>query len=407
MQQAAKNAVGMGAAAVEQKAMDFKEALETWLKQKIQAKLDMLIDRIPPILKNSLEDPYMPRCASRMKDRAIDNVWPDVRDEIMWEVAVFLDGEKKTESADLGAACCCCRFFRYHLFPCDKSFWGHIKDPVFVLFTLVSLAPISGFCSLIFLFIFLIIDRGDEYQLLQFILQFKGTQFISHGVIRTLTGFFMYVGCVTAVAQSNHDCEQQGPGLAGSFEVIIGGWVVQIILVWWAFCLLPCSQDKGRSQLSGKLEFEQSSRMRRPGGWIMYLLVWDMLAFIGCTAGLIYVLIARAQALDQGYAKTYDDWAVKHAFYACQVVYGYLSMPFFFFTLPVLRNVLTHSVPTAYNRKGITCKITGPEKRGDRSKQELVTQQESNQILQDVKHLFWSGKAEGEGNPGNPEVPTA
>jgi len=95
MQQAAKNAVGMGAAAVEQKAMDFKEALETWLKQKIQAKLDMLIDRIPPILKNSLEDPYMPRCASRMKDRAIDNVWPDVRDEIMWEVAVFLDGEKK------------------------------------------------------------------------------------------------------------------------------------------------------------------------------------------------------------------------------------------------------------------------------------------------------------------------
>jgi len=239
---------------------------------------------------------------------------------------------------------------------------------------------------------------------LSFILQFKGTQFISHGVIRTLTGFFMYVSCVTAVAQSNHQCEEQGPGLAGSFEAIIGGWIVQIILVWWAFCLLPCSEDKGRSQLSGKLEFEQSSRTKRAGGWIMYLLIWDMLAFLICTAGLIYILIRREQALDQGYAKTYDDWAVKHAFYACQVVYGYLSMPFFFFTLPVLRNVLTHSVPTAYNRKGITCKITGPEKRGDRSEEELVTQQESNSILQDAKRLFWSGKSAGEENP---EPPTA
>uniref|UniRef100_A0A7S4RTH6 Uncharacterized protein n=1 Tax=Alexandrium monilatum TaxID=311494 RepID=A0A7S4RTH6_9DINO len=394
VKEGAAGVVSTGREALEQKAADFKEALEAWLKRKIQHQLQGLVDRIPGLIKDSLEDPDMPRRVSRAKDRTVDAVWPDVRDEIMWEVAVYLDGQPPEETPkeeDFGAACCLCRFFRYHLFPCDRSIWRQWRDPVFIAFSLVSLAPISGLCSLIYLFIFLIIDRGEEYQLIQFILQFKGMQFLSHGIIRTLTGFFIYVGCVTALAnEADHSCEENGPGIVGRMEVIIGGWVLQIVLVWTAFCLLPWSKDKGRSQLTGQVKFERSARMERKGGMLIYLLVWDMLSFLVCSGFLLWFASTRPARFDQAYT----DWAVQHTFYACQIVYGYLSMPFFFFTLPVLKAVLTHSVPTAYNSDGVCCKVRAPEsskRNRDARDEELLDQQESNTILGEVKAIFFGG----------------
>jgi len=392
--QGATGVVSKGKDAMDKKAADVRETLETWLKQKIQFQLERLVDKIPGVVKSSLEDEDMPRAVSRAKDRTIDGVWPDFREEIMWEVAVLLDGKAQVEDEDFGAACCLCRFFRYHLFPNNRSIWGQLRDPVYVLFTLVSLIPITGLCPLIYFFIFLIIDRGDEYQLVQFILQFKGTQFLSHGIIRTLTGFFIYIGCVTSQASEwEHTCEENGPGIAGRMEIIVGGWVLQIVLVWAAFCLLPCSKDKGRSELKGHVEFEQSDRFRRKGGMIVYFLIWDMVSFLACSAFLLWYASTRPTGLD----RAHQDWAVKHTFYACQIVYGYLSMPFFFFTLPVLKMVLTHAVPTAYNSNGVTCKFKPPESTRKRNTKEedLVTQQESNSILTEVQAIFFGSKTSG------------
>jgi len=381
-----------GKDALEKKAKEFKETLEIWTKRKVQGYIEHLVDRIPGALKHSLEDPDMPRCASRAKDQVIDAAWPDFRDEILWEVAVLLDGEPAPEVEDVGASCCLCRFLRYHLYPYDKTFWGLLRDPVYVIFTIVSLLPISGLCPIIFLFKFVIIDRGDEFQLLQFILQFKGFQFLSHGIIRTLSGFFTYIACVTAEANEwEHSCDVRGPGLAGSIEVALGGWVLQILLVWAAFALLPCSKDKGRSQLRGNIEVHQSDRVKTQGGLMAYLMVWDVLCFGACCGVLLYVATTRPMDLDEAYS----DWPVRHTLYACQVAYGFLSMPFFFFTLPLLSTVLTHSVPTAYNRRGVCCKYKGPEpKRPSREgKEELVSDQESRGLLEQVKALFFGGKA--------------
>lgn len=336
----------------------------------------------------------MPRPVARAKDRAVDAAWPDLRDEIMWEVAVLIDGKPREDIPDGQPACCLCRFLRYHIYPYDKTFWGHLRDPVYIIFTLVSLIPISGLCSLIYLFVFLIIDRGDEHQLLQFILQFKGAQFLSHGVIRTITGFFIYVGCVTAAASDRmHSCHEHGPGVAGSIEVILGGWALQVLLLWTAALLLPCSQDKGRSELTGILEFEQTSRMKRKGGAIRYMLVWDMLCFLACCSVLVWAATTRPMSFGQAY----KDWAVKHTFYACQVVYGYLSMPFFFFTLPLLQAVLTHTVPTGYDRRGICRKWCGPaKKRDDQDEDELVTVQESSSLQERMRILLLGGTVEVE-----------
>merc|ERR1719221_853950 len=105
----------------------------------------MVVDQIPPILKSSLDDPDMPRVVARGKDHAIDMVWPDIREEIMTQAAIVVDGKRKYETT-AGPACCLLAFMRYHIYPYDKTIWGQLKDPVWVIFTIISLLPVSGLC---------------------------------------------------------------------------------------------------------------------------------------------------------------------------------------------------------------------------------------------------------------------
>jgi len=390
-----------GKDAMESKAHDFKELLESWLKQKIQKQLESIVDRLPQILKDAVEDPEMPRVVSRGKDAAIDIAWPDFREEIMWEIAVLLDGDAKEEIEDGSKACCFFRFFRYHLFPNDKTIWGKLRDPIFVIFTLISLIPIQGVSQLIYCFIFFIIDKRDEFQLLQFILQFKGTQFISHGIIRTLTGFFLYVQCATAPGdEDDHSCEKSGPGMAGNFVSILGFWLLQIVVVWFAYLFLPCSQAKGRSQLKGQVAFEESTNMKRKGGYLIYIMLWDVVSFICCAAVLGYVISTRPPS-------DMLDWPVQHAFFGIQIVYGFTAMPFFFFSIPLLQTVLTHTVPTAYDKRGMTRKIKGPpKKRNDEQSKlgakELVSKQEADKMLGKIKSMFFGGKVDDDDDENAP-----
>merc|ERR1711865_965979 len=71
--------------------------------------------------------------------------------------------------------------------------------------------------------------------------------------------------------------------------------------------------------------------------------------------------------------------------FACQVAYGYLSLPFFLFTIPYLQVVLTHAVPTAYDRQGRVQKYTRPSKPpSTEPKQSMVDRLTSRAELGDV-----------------------
>jgi len=153
---------------------------------------------------------------NRGKNALIEDMWPDLREEIMWEFAMML--RKPTDKHLIpptvkltwlgrGRA-----FLRYHLQPYDKSIWGKLRDPVFIIFKALACLPHSAASPLFFAFLFLVIDKRDEFQLVDFIFYFKGMQFISHGVVRTLMGFVLYFSCVTAPAHDyEHYCEKGGP----------------------------------------------------------------------------------------------------------------------------------------------------------------------------------------------------
>jgi hypothetical protein len=102
---------------------------------KVQERIRKLVDKLPAIIKKNLEDPDMPRCVSHGKDRAIDGVWPDVREEILWEVAVFLDEDKNADDSQKAGSVVCIRaWLRYHIYPYDLTIWAKLRDPAWLVF---------------------------------------------------------------------------------------------------------------------------------------------------------------------------------------------------------------------------------------------------------------------------------
>lgn len=369
-----------------------RQHLEAWLKKKMQAVIEKVVDKLPGLAKNGLEDPEMPRCISRGKDRLIDNVWPDIREEILWEVAVLIDSVKEPDEADMSKGVDCFRaFWRYHLMPYDKGFWAKIRDPVFVLFLLFSLIPVYGVSQLVFLFMFLIMDKSDEFQLINFILGFKGTQFISMGVLRCITGYAMFMMCVPAKASDHggHDCKDNGPGNRGAMMITSAGLLFQVILVWIAFLLIRCSVEKGRTQLKGHIGHETQGSATKAGGYIRYFLYYDLAFFFIALFIPVWAVITRP-------GKTlHDDWVVAQSVYTAQIIYGLLSVPFFMFTLPGLQRILTHAMPTAYDRSGRCRKLIKPKKPEEPKRPadgELVSDEDAEGMLTKMRDMILTGK---------------
>merc|ERR1712216_463552 len=184
----------------------------------------------------------------------IDSVWPELEEEIMMEVAIALDAAGDDPAQGRAGPDCIRAFFRYHLYPFDRSFWAKLRDPVWILWTLFTLTPVYGISPLCFFIIWVIIDKGDEFQLIQFILSFKGTQFITVGLLSMFRGFFTFMNCVTGGGHgSRHDCDVIGPGVGPEIWMNLAAFVFQVFLTWLSFLLLRCAEEKGRRQLKGTI----------------------------------------------------------------------------------------------------------------------------------------------------------
>jgi len=357
-----------------------REVLEIWAKKKIQSMVEKVVDKIPGIVKKHTEDPEMPSWVASGKDAAIDGMWPDFKSEIMWEVAVFLD--KSEEEPAVRGPNCVTAFLRYHMQPFDKSFWGQMRDPWHILFMLIPLIPVYGVTPLWFAFVFCVIDKSDEFQLVKFILGFKGTAFISQGIIRAVTGFIIFLGCVTLDANdSEHRCESSGPGTGADMWPTTAGFVFQIVLVWLAFIFLRCSKEKGRSTLKGTVVNHADVNPSKKGGYIIYLLWYDLACFVLCMGVVCFAVSTRP-------SMQFDDWPVHHALFGAQVLYGLLSAPFFVFTLPLLDRLLTHVLPTAYDQKGVCRKRVRPKKPRKPTPEPLVSEEEVQELYKKMKSIL-------------------
>jgi hypothetical protein len=243
---------------------------------------------------------------------------------------------------------------------------------------------------IVYVCIFLIIDKEDEYQLIQYVIQFKGTMFISYGVVRAIIGFFAFLACVsipnTGQEHSDgHVCGDYGPGFSTHNFLLIGCFFVQLLFVWLAVLLLRYSKEKGRRDLGEAFaptlqQLEDDKVQVKPGGYLKPFMYYDLCCCLLCCIGVVIVAVVHEQV---------DDWPVRHAIFAACVIYGFLSLPFFLFLIPGFRMVLTHSVPTAYDEAGRCREIqTSEPKAPEKDEQELIDKDEAKNLLEDARNIM-------------------
>lgn len=90
------------------------------------------------------------------------------------------------------------------------------------------------------------IDKGDEYQLVSFILSMKRFQFLTDGLIRGATGFCLYFYCVSQKAgrdsTADERCERYGPSMLIYPRLDLLAFGINLLLVWMILIFLPFSE---------------------------------------------------------------------------------------------------------------------------------------------------------------------
>lgn len=173
---------------------------------------------------SALSDPDMWRSVRGRLSRLIDLFWDDLT---LYVEAAVVDAQEQLlhRAADhealkeLGPSPGCLGCLRakllYELLPFDISLFGQIKRPFFCLLTLLSVTPMFGIRVAFFTVLLFCIILGrppDEYQIVTFILSFKGAQFLSSGVFMACVAAVKYYMCVKP--GGTHTCDTEGPGVS-------------------------------------------------------------------------------------------------------------------------------------------------------------------------------------------------
>ena len=297
------------------------------------------------------DDPDMPNVIRQSIQSTVKDVMKDVKIQMKEALDLAImdtDVHVKDRIMVDDPRCCkpnCYRWLRawvlYTMFPHDKSIWKQLKNPIFWLFTIVSVLP-WGVSQAWFIIIFLLRDKHDEFQLIDFIVKVKTAGAVSVGLIPTFMGINAYLACAHG---TDRPCSKFGPGLTGE-ESVFGSkfvfdmtfFVVQLLFVWVCAALLNCAKDKGARVEDAAVTAAGDARGRRRFcSWLTYEVVM-LVIIIGLT------IAAVVMNKDPSMIQTYIFWI--------KVLYGWLSFPWFILKLPLMFPLILHAHPTAYNVVG-------------------------------------------------------
>merc|ERR1712178_531330 len=126
---------------------------------------------------------------------------------------------------------------------------------------------------------------ADEYQLVQYILAFKGTQFISSGVAMACLTAVKYYLCVHP--DGVHTCDKDGPGVNIDVFSSMSDFIGCCVLCWIVFLLLPTAQrSAGLKEIADDPEAQKEGKLcccrwhPGRGGRLNGLFVYDLICFL-------------------------------------------------------------------------------------------------------------------------------
>ena len=317
--------------------------------------VDLACEKIAAMAKAAVVDPDMPRPVRRVAEAVVDGFMPEVRDMIM-ESATAAFRKKVDDAAKMTApAPPCCpnvparvrAHVLYHMFPHDKTVWACAKDPWWWFYTqALGAFPLWGVTTA-WWFVVLALKWAerpvDEFQLVDFVVSFKASQFTTACVQAMVVGAALYASCIP-------DCSAGAPGSEPAFRATLWLFFARVLLCWVALGLLPWSAVKGGyhyEPVRGEL-----ASVARKGGRVWYWMCYDLVVAAGCLA-LVAVIYDRPGGA---------DWVQNAQLFHVKVLYGMLSFPWMVLKLPMMYSLILALKPTNYNRAGETVRpATGRE----------------------------------------------
>ena len=317
--------------------------------------VDLACEKIAAMAKAAVVDPDMPRPVRRVAEAVVDGFMPEVRDMIM-ESATAAFRKKVDDAAKMTApAPRCCpnvpakvrAHVLYHMFPHDKTIWASVKDPWWWFYTqALGAFPLWGVTT-VWWFVVLLCKWSespvDEFQLVDFVVSFKASQFTTACVQAMVVGATLYASCIP-------DCSDGAPGSEPAFRATLWLFFARVLLCWVALGLLPWSAAKGGYHYE-PVRGERAS-VARKGGRVWYWMGYDLVVAAGCLA-LVAVIYDRPGGA---------DWVQNAQLFHVKVLYGMLSFPWMVLKLPMMYSLILALKPTNYNRAGETVRpATGRE----------------------------------------------
>ena len=244
----------------------------------------------------------------------------------------------------------------YTLYGYDQSIWDRLRNPLWYILTAMMMFPRFGVPQAWFTLLLIMRDKGDEFQCSDFIIGFKGMQFLGVGAIPAVLGAFRLFFCT---AGRGHRCEgDSAPGVP-FWELAAFG--MQIVLVWTAFAFLPFSERKGAARFKRVRDSDDDTvpsccGLRRHPGRGAHLLKWllyDLFVFLASGALLVLALVTERSDVDENGLDS-ESHETRQTYYWMRVTYGLLSVPWIFFKVPLAFTLTTHAKPTGYTRAGRT-----------------------------------------------------
>ena len=136
--------------------------------------------------------------------------------------------------------------FLYAILPADAGRWQTLRNPKTVGIFMLSFCPFYAVSVWVFVLLFCLIDKTDEYQLSQYILKFKTTQFLIglFGLIQFASKMFYCLDGVNDFydgvnVNGTHDrCVVAAPGQRPQDDYLIAMEPVRVGFVYLAWFLL-------------------------------------------------------------------------------------------------------------------------------------------------------------------------
>jgi len=213
--------------------------------------------------------------------------------------------------------------------------------------------------------------------LVQYVIDFKGAQFITLGCLQLLYGSSLTLKCTL-----QDTCHEEYPGHQPYFILAFVSFLLQIFTSWFAYLLIKCSSNrmghtahqhkdplklgKMSDELIVKLDAQDKKDVycnlccgaqwytssSRGGFFLQMLMLWDFIMVVGLVVA--FIVLGNMYESDMQSSADAIDVSIKQAQMAfwLRAWYGFMMFPFLFFKLPGFARYITSANPTGYNTSG-------------------------------------------------------